>query len=79
MACAGGADELIDMFWNRFFLVNLRRLSSKTFTSISRNLGGISVMGLLNWMNSSSSRYDASSLLARVSFLIFPQASGQKS
>ena len=78
-ACAGGADELIDMFWNRFFLVNLRRLSSKTFTSISRNLGGISVMGLLNWMNSSSSRYDASSLLARVSFLIFPQASGQKS
>ena len=55
LACAG-ADGLIDMFWNRFFLVNQRRLSSKIFMSISRNLGGISVMGPLKWMNSSSSR-----------------------
>ena len=55
LTCAR-ADGIIDMFWNRFFLVNLRRLSLKIFMSISRKLGGISVMGPLNWMNLSSSR-----------------------
>ena len=55
LACAR-ADELIDMFWNRFFLVNLRKLSLKKFMSISRKLEGMSVMGPLNWMNSSFSR-----------------------
>lgn len=39
------ADELLDMFWNKLFLVKLRRSSLKTFMSISRTLGGIFVMG----------------------------------